>query len=123
MGKDAGLCTESGLKCLKALERLGYDLNQKGLYQGSFEIVRNNQTNNAINDLTFGLLCLMGTGSIERIDQTITSAIINRFYSNLKVLPVSEDIITDGDLMTWYFHNSDKGDTSEDGLDCSDFLR
>jgi hypothetical protein len=90
------------------LERLGYDLNQKGLYQGSFEIVRNNQTNNAINDLTFGLLCLMGTGSIERIDQTITSAIINRFYSNLKVLPVSEDIITDGDLMTWYFHNSDK---------------
>jgi hypothetical protein len=48
----------------------------------------------------------MGTNAIERIDQTITSAIINRFYSNLKVLPVSEDIITDGDLMTWYFHNS-----------------
>jgi hypothetical protein len=50
----------------------------------------------------------MGTNAIERIDQTITSAIINRFYSNLKVLPVSEDIITDGNLMTWYFHNSDK---------------
>jgi 2-phospho-L-lactate transferase/gluconeogenesis factor (CofD/UPF0052 family) len=91
-----------------ALKRMGYDLEQKGLYQGCFEVQRDNRTNNAINDLVFGLHCLMGTGSIERIDQTITSAIINRFYSNLKVLPVSEDIITDGDLMTWYFHNSDK---------------
>jgi hypothetical protein len=50
----------------------------------------------------------MGTGSIERIDQTITSAVINRFYGDLKVLPVSEDIITDGNLMQWYFHNSDR---------------
>ena len=106
--KTRGYAQSQAYKCLKALERLGYDLNQKGLYQGSFEIVRNNQTNNAINDLTFGLLCLMGTGSIERIDQTITSAVINRFFSDLKVLPVSENIITDGDLMTWYFHNSDK---------------
>ena len=67
-----------------------------------------NRVNNEINDLTFGLLCLMGTGSIERVDQTITSAVINRFFSGLKVLPVSEDIITDGKLMQWYFHNSDK---------------
>ena len=93
-------------KCMVALKRMGYDLMQEGLYQGCFEVLRNNRVNNDINDLTFGLLCLMGTNAIERIDQTITSAIINRFYSNLKVLPVSEDIITDGDLMTWYFHNS-----------------
>ena len=87
---------------------MGYDLMQEGLYQGCFEVLKDNRVNNDINDLTFGLLCLMGTNAIERIDQTITSAIINRFYSNLKVLPVNEDIITDGNLMTWYFHNSDK---------------
>lgn len=95
-------------KCMRALQRMGYDLEQKGIYQGCFEVLRDNRTNTDINDLTFALLCLLGTGSIERIDQTITSAIINRFYGNMKVLPVSEDIITDGDLMTWYFHNSDK---------------
>ena len=95
-------------KCMRALQRMGYDLEQKGIYQGCFEVLRNNYTNTDINDITFALLCLMGAGSIERIDQTITSAVINRFYGNLKVLPVSEDIITDGDLMTWYFHNSDK---------------
>lgn len=106
--RTRGFSIRQAAKCMKALERMGYDLRQQGLYQGCFEVQRDNRTNNDINDLTFALLCLMGTGSIERIDQTITSAIINRFYSNLKVLPVSEDIITDGDLMTWYFHNSDK---------------
>ena len=106
--RTRGFSIRQAAKCMKALERMGYDLRQQGLYQGCFEVQRDNRTNNDINDLTFALLCLMGTGSIERIDQTITSAIINRFYSNLKVLPVSEDIITDGNLMQWYFHNSDK---------------
>ena len=106
--KTRGYPRSQADKCMVALKRMGYDLEQKGLYQGCFEVLKDNRVNNAINDLVFGLHCLMGTGSIERIDQTITSAIINRFYSNLKVLPVSEDIITDGNLMTWYFHNSDK---------------
>ena len=106
--RTRGFSIRQAAKCMKALERMGYDLRQQGLYQGCFEVLRDNRTNTDINDLTFALLCLMGTGSIERIDQTITSAVINRFYSNLKVLPVSEDIITDGNLMTWYFHNSDK---------------
>ena len=106
--KTRGYPRSQADKCMVALKRMGYDLEQKGLYQGCFEVQRDNRTNNAINDLVFGLHCLMGTGSIERIDQTITSAIINRFYSNLKVLPVSEDIITDGNLMQWYFHNSDR---------------
>lgn len=105
--RTRGFSIRQAAKCMKALERMGYDLMQEGLYQGCFEVLRNNRVNTDINDLTFTLLCLMGTGSIERIDQTITSAIINRFYSNLNVLPVSEDIITDGNLMTWYFHNSD----------------
>lgn len=106
--RTRGFSIRQAARCMTALERMGYDLNQKGIYQGCFEVLRNNRVNTDINDLTFALLCLMGTGSIERIDQTITSAIINRFFGNLKVLPVSEDIITDGDLMTWYFHNSDK---------------
>ena len=105
--RTRGFSIRQAAKCMKALERMGYDLRQQGLYQGCFEVLRDNDTNNAINDLVFGLLCLMGTGSIERIDQTVTSAVINRFYSSLKVLPVSEDIITDGHLMQWYFHKSD----------------
>lgn len=106
--KTRGYPRQQADKCMRALQRMGYDLGQKGIYQGCFEVLRNNYTNTDINDLTFALLCLMGTGSIERIDQTVTSAVINRFYGDMKVLPVSEDIITDGDLMQWYFHNSDR---------------
>lgn len=96
-------------KCMKAMERMGYKLNRRGLYQGCFEIQRDTEINHAVNDLTFCLLALMGgQGKIERIDQTVTSAVINRFFSDMRILPVSEDIVTDGRYMQWYFHNSDK---------------
>ena len=64
--------------------------------------------NNAINDQTFGTLCMLGSyGVIERIDQTVWSFIINRFYADrLKVLPVSESIVTDGKLMQWNKHKT-----------------
>lgn len=96
-------------KCLMMMQRMGYDFDYKGLYQGCFEILRDNQVNRDVQDLTFGLLCLLGHGGkIERIDQTITSFVLNRFFADkIKVMAVEEDIITDGKLMQWYLHNSD----------------
>lgn len=100
--------SEQAERCLKAMQQTGYSLDCKGLYQGCFEIQRDNWVNNAINDLTFGCLCMLGEkGRIERLDQTVTSFVINRFYEGmLSVLPVPEDIITDGNFMQWYLHNS-----------------
>lgn len=95
-------------RCLTAMRQMGYDMSYRGLYQGCFEILRNSQVNNAINDQTFGTLCMLGSyGVIERIDQTVWSMIINRFYADrLKVLPVSESIVTDGKLMQWNKHKT-----------------
>ena len=95
-------------RCLNAMRQMGYDMNYRGLYQGCFEILRNTPINNAINDQTFSTLCLLGShGVIERIDQTVWSCIINRFYEDrLKVLPVSELIVTDGKLMQWHKHKT-----------------
>ena len=95
-------------RCLQAMQRMGYDFKYRGLYQGCLEIVRNNAVNIDINDQVFGMLCLLGeSGKIERLDQTVFSAVINRFYSDrLKVMPVSEDIITRHDLLQWHQHNS-----------------
>ena len=96
-------------KCMLLMERMGYDFNYRGLYQGCFEILRDNQVNRDVNDMVFGLLCSLGSdGKIERIDQTVTSFVLNRFFSDrISVMPVAEDIITDGDLMQWYLHNTD----------------
>lgn len=95
-------------KCMKMMQRMGYDFTGRGLFQGCFEVVRDNQVNRDVNDLTFGLLCTLATdGKIERIDQTITSFVLNRFFANrISILPVAETIVTDGNLMQWYYHRS-----------------
>lgn len=41
----------------------------------------------------------------ERLDQTVFSFVMNRYFSHLKVLPVSEQIVRSCAL-TWYWHNS-----------------
>lgn len=106
--RTRGYPVEQARRCLNMMQRMGYDLTYRGLYQGCFEVQYKNEVNQEINDLTFGLLALLGNGKIERIDQTITSFVLNRFYDHINVLAVSENIVTDGDLMQWYYHNSDK---------------
>ena len=99
---------EQATRCMKAMERMGYNLNQRGLIQACFEVVRNTAVNHDLNDMTFGLLALMGNGRIERLDQTVTSFVLQRFFPKMKLMCVSESIITDGGLMQWYIHNSDR---------------
>lgn len=107
--KYRGYSVQQAGRCMKAMERMGYDLQSKGLIQGCFEILNNSKKNDELNDLVFGNLCLLAAGGrIERIDQTITSFVLQRFFPKMKLLLVSENIITDGELMQWYLHNSDK---------------
>lgn len=94
--------------CLMVMEKLGYNLETKGMYQGCFEIVKKNHVNTLINDMTFDLLRYMGEeGKIERLDQTVWSMVMNHLFKDrLKVMPVSENLITDSDLMAWHLHKS-----------------
>jgi hypothetical protein len=93
---------------MKMMWRMGYDFTSRGMFQGCFEVLRDNTVNRDVNDLTFGLLCALATnGKIERIDQTITSFVLNRFFAQrISILPVGETIVTDGDLMQWHYHHS-----------------
>ena len=95
-------------KCLMLMEHLGYDLGYKGLFQGCFEIQQKSEKNDLVNNLTFSLLKYLGVdGKIERLDQTVYSFVINHLFSDrLHIMPVSEDLITNSDLMTWFYHNS-----------------
>lgn len=100
--------TLQAAKCMKTMERFGFDLNTQGMIQECFELLRNTAINNDINDMTFGMLCIMGNGKIERIDQTVTTFVIERFFPNIKLMAVDETIVTDGKLMQWYCHKSDR---------------
>ncbi len=87
--------------------RLGYDTGNRGLFQCCFEVVRDNDLNRELNDMTLSALHkLSADGDIERIDQTIFSAITARFFQErIKILPVGQEIV-EGGLMRWYCHNS-----------------
>ncbi len=106
--KTRGYPQKQADKCLSFMEHMGYDLETKGLYQGCFEIVRKCDINDSINDIVFDFLKYLGDGNIERLDQTIWSFVINHMFPDLKVMPVSESLITNSELMTWYLHKSNR---------------
>ena len=95
-------------KCMKAMERFGFDLQTDGMIQGCFEIVRNDQINRDVNDMIFGIMCLVGTGKMERLDQTFTTFVIERFFPKIKLMAVEEPLVTDGRLMQWHWHHSNE---------------
>lgn len=99
---------EQADRCLAWMESFqGYNRSYKGLYQGGFEIVRNIPINRRLNELTFDALKLLGNdGKIERLDQTVFSFLANRYFQDLKVMPVSEEIITRSKYMQLYMHKS-----------------
>ena len=101
---------EQAADMLHVMKRLGYDIYQYGLFQSGFEVVRNNRTNELINDLTYDLLRYAAPdGRIQRINQTWLSMVINHLFADrLKVLPVSQRIITDGDMMQFYLHGTNE---------------
>lgn len=108
--RDRGYPKDQAADMMHIMRKLGYNINKYGLFQACFEVVRSNRTNQLINDITFDLLRYAAAdGHIQRINQTWLSMVINHLFADkLKVMPVSQDLITAGDLMQWYLHGSDK---------------
>lgn len=95
-------------RCINMMAANGYDMNYKGLYQGNFVVQRNDDINNTWNDVTFDTLVKLAAEGkqIERLDQTVSSFILNKFFNNVKVMPVGQ-YVCDGVFFNWYAHNSD----------------
>jgi len=97
-------------RAMKKLESLGYDYSYKGYYQANFVIERKNKLTKGINDKTYQLLRELGVnGVIDRFDQPVWAFVINKYFADkLKVMPVSEHIVTCSKYLQWYMHNSNK---------------
>jgi hypothetical protein len=95
-------------RTLTMMKAWGYDLDYQGMFQGCFEIVRNTEKNRDINRLTYQLMKYTGGEEvIDSLDQHIFSFVVNTLHQDLKVLPVSENLITMGSkLAQWYIHKS-----------------
>lgn len=96
-------------RTLRMMQAWGYDVyGYQGMFQGCFEIVRDTEKNRDINRLTYALMKYTGGEEvIDRLDQHIFSFVVNSQHSDLKVLPVSENLITMGSKWAqWYIHKS-----------------
>lgn len=94
---------EQANKCLTWMQSQGYDFNYQGLYEGSFRICKNTETNAMIDKMVFSglkhpLLMETNGGVIERLDQTIYSFVLNKFFNNLKVFAISPKFFYTGFL-------------------------
>ncbi len=88
------------------LREKGYDFNYKGMFQLSFWIQRRNQETLELNRKTLEYMKELGTdGVADRIDQIAFSYLVNTYHSDLKILPVSEQILRSY-YMQWYEHKS-----------------
>lgn len=102
-----GYDTAQANKIMSIMQSMGYSMQYKGLIEAGFEIVRDLPINHRINDLVFGMHLLVGpNGNIERVDQTLLSFVVQRFFEGIKLLLVSERIITDGNFIQHYHHNT-----------------
>lgn len=91
----------------KLMSDAKYDCSYKGLFQLCFSIKRKSKVTNTIDSMTLSLLkyLSLSQNTFERLDQTVFSFVMNRYFSNLNVLPVSEQIVRSYAL-TWFWHNS-----------------
>lgn len=90
----------------------GYDVkNYKGLYQLNFSIQKNDKVNSDINRMTYAYCKFLAPtttnvdNDIDRLDQTIFSFVINKYFNQVPVM-FWDERLCHSQFFTWYPHNS-----------------
>lgn len=87
----------------------GYDVNNyKALYQFNFMIQRNSDIVNRLNAETYNVLKANAPegDTVDRLDQTLGTFVMETHYPTLKVMPVLQYICFDS-YFKWCSHNTD----------------
>ena len=100
---------EQANKCLGYMAAMeGYDIEKfKGLYQYNFMIQRNDRYNRNWNSMTYALLKYLApiNKAVDRLDQTIGSFVLNKYFDDGKIMTVSQEIIR-GKYFNWCAHTT-----------------
>ena len=97
---------DNGAAQIHELQERGYDVsNYRGLYQTGFMIRRWADRLSIWNQTVAALLRKSGHGHFDRLDQTIASAMLNLFHSDMSVLWFSERLL-ESKFITWYGHGT-----------------
>ena len=98
---------DSARRQIEMMENTGYDtLNYRGLYQGCFKLMRRTRKVEDWLRLMPGLLKATGRdGNDNRVEQTLASFALNKWFSDINAMWVSQNILHSR-WITWYHHNT-----------------
>lgn len=82
---------------------------EDGLFQYNFMIQRKNRFNETLNSLTYSFLKYLAPedDTIERLDQTIGTFIINKYFGHGKIMFLSTTNLMNQGYFSWYLHGTD----------------
>lgn len=103
-----GFTNEEALVALRYMSKQGHDvLNYNGMYCAGFVIQRNDSFNNLWNKMNYAILkkIAMPWQKIARLDQTIFTFVLNNYFSEKKIMPITFDILN-GKEITMYEHTT-----------------
>lgn len=97
------------LKCMAMFQAANYDPKYKGLYAGGFRIIRKSLQTIALDQMVLNILKQLGNNNvIERLDQTIYSFVLNKWFSHkFNILPIHTNIYK-SKYLTWMCHGSSR---------------
>lgn len=122
--QQRGFDVENANDSLNFFNNKGYDVeNYKGLYQGNFVIQRRNNFCTDWNGVTYSIMkCIPSPNeTINRLDQTFSSFVLNKFYSDKKIMPVGQ-YICNGMFFNWYQHGTNNAMNCNDAYNIEPFL-
>lgn len=98
---------ERAEKHVNFLTRIGYDFNKRGMIEIGFNICKKTKLTDDINRVMYSTMKYLGDeNDIDRLDQTVITAILDRYFPDINIFFVGEDIIH-SDYMKWFAHNTD----------------
>lgn len=98
---------ENTMRFAEFLQKANYNASYKGLFQLCFSGKRRCKVVEAADAMTMAVLKWLSLpfDSFERLDQTVFTYVMNRYFSDARVLPVSEQAVRSYAL-TWFWHKS-----------------
>ena len=112
-----GFDVDDANKSLNFFHGNGYDvMNYRGLYQGNFVIQRRDNFCKDWNYTTYEIMKHFPSPNetINRLDQTFSSFVLNKFYTDKKIMPVGQ-YTCNGMFFNWYQHKTNNR------MDCSGY--
>ena len=88
-------------------QKIGFDTNRKGLVQLNFAINKRGRITDNIDRMMYSFMHYIGGDEIDRLDQTVFSAVMDIFFHDVNCYLMDEHLLH-SEYMAWYFHGKDE---------------